>query len=351
MSNFVCLICNSIVDTKLKLSAHVRSKHHLSAKEYYDTYLKQPGEGICHRKGCNKPTRFDRGCYRIYCSTLCKSLSKEVQEKTKQTMIERYGGPTPYQSPVIMERIRENNLKNFGYENPYMQPHVIEKAHRNLKENNKKYVEKFEKENNCTWRKTLIDKYGNGWIKYLDIETIHSNNFAFIRNSDIPLIEDYCNNKYKHLENSILSYIREFYSEEIKRNESTLIKPYQLDFYFPDLRLAIECDGSWWHSIEAGIYNKDYHLMKTKMCEDQDIRLIHIFGDNWDSYKNIIKDAILNQDRIQNKNEIVLDRSKDNIKLYLDNGYKIIKYIEPAIIKIDFLSLYDCGKIVVQSEG
>ena len=91
--------------------------------------------------------------------------------------------------------------------------------------------------------------------------------------------------------------------------------------------------------------------MKTKMCEDQNIRLIHIFGDNWDSYKNIIKSAILNQDRIQSKNEIVLDRSKDNLKLYLDSGYKIIKYIEPAIIKIDSLSMYDCGKIIVKSEG
>ena len=51
-----CLECNEIFESKSKLSRHIFLIHKLTSKEYYDKFLKQPGEGFCLY--CGKPTEF-----------------------------------------------------------------------------------------------------------------------------------------------------------------------------------------------------------------------------------------------------------------------------------------------------
>lgn len=67
----------------------------------------------------------------------------------------------------------------------------------------------------------------------------------------------------------------------------------EIDIYIPSLKLGIEYDGLRWHSE---IFNKDtnYHLLKTEECERQGIRLIHIFEDEWQYKRDIVKSRLLN---------------------------------------------------------
>ena len=67
----------------------------------------------------------------------------------------------------------------------------------------------------------------------------------------------------------------------------------EIDIYIPSLKLGIEYDGLRWHSE---IFNKDtnYHLSKTEECERQGIRLIHIFEDEWQYKRDIVKSRLLN---------------------------------------------------------
>ena len=58
------------------------------------------------------------------------------------------------------------------------------------------------------------------------------------------------------------------------------------------MKLAFEFNGLFWHSEINK--NKDYHLNKTELCEDIGITLIHIWEDDWDLKKNIIKSKVLN---------------------------------------------------------
>lgn len=76
----------------------------------------------------------------------------------------------------------------------------------------------------------------------------------------------------------------------------------ELDIYIPELRLAIECNGTYWHSE---IYlKKNYHYNKSKRCEEQNILLINIwehlwYSDNQFKLKNYILLCLSHRPTIQ----------------------------------------------------
>lgn len=68
-------------------------------------------------------------------------------------------------------------------------------------------------------------------------------------------------------------------------NDHEQIKPFELDIYMPELKVAIECNPAWTHHSSVNVFhkngkllNKYYHRDKTRMCESKGIRLIHVFG-------------------------------------------------------------------------
>lgn len=72
-----CGICNRPFSTYTGLSHHLGQEHKgITRKEYYDRFLKKPGEGICAR--CGKPTKFsdrlNRGYY-AHCSQKCTATA------------------------------------------------------------------------------------------------------------------------------------------------------------------------------------------------------------------------------------------------------------------------------------
>ena len=211
-------------------------------------------------------------------------------------------------------------------------------------DNIRRPINQFELDNDCIWVHHLDKKYGHNWHE-LNLDYLFYKSYKFVKNSDICLIEQYVKDKYKHFENSVLDYIRSFYDGEVVRDSNKYINPYELDFYFPDLKLAIECNGSWWHSIEVGIYDKDYHLMKTKMCKDKSIRLVHLFESNWENFKLRLKQIFTNTEPIYKNNIITLDLAIDNYFAYDD--CTIVKTIKPQLIKSEPYSVYDCGKLIV----
>ena len=76
-----------------------------------------------------------------------------------------------------------------------------------------------------------------------------------------------------------------------KRNTRMIISPKELDIYLPEHNLAIEFNGSYWHSELHG-KDKTYHLNKTNLCKDQGIHLIHIWEHDWILKKDLVKSRI-----------------------------------------------------------
>ena len=158
-----CLICGEEYD---RHSQHIKNKHHLTGKEYYDTYIKTKNDDKCLE--CGKETRFRsiyQG-YRKYCSKEC--MLKHRPQNIKKAILEKYGVDNVRKVASINKQIEETNLERYGCISPFGNKNVQEKAKQT---NLEKYgVETFlsspevrkQIENTCT------ERYGIPHIGGLD---------------------------------------------------------------------------------------------------------------------------------------------------------------------------------------
>ena len=64
-----------------------------------------------------------------------------------------------------------------------------------------------------------------------------------------------------------------------------------IDVYIPSLNLGIEYNGLHWHSERLG-KDKNYHLDKLNKCNEQGIKLIQIFEDEWVNHREICESKL-----------------------------------------------------------
>lgn len=74
-------------------------------------------------------------------------------------------------------------------------------------------------------------------------------------------------------------------------NNCSIIWPYEVDILIPDHKLAIEYNGLYWHSEQMG-KDEYYHEYKRRLLEDKGYQLIHVFEDEFQNKKDIVKSII-----------------------------------------------------------
>lgn len=337
-----CLICGKEFENGKFLSAHLKFEEHITGKDYYDTYIKKPKEGICIV--CGKPTKyinFTRG-YTKTCSQECnnnplsnkgKNVSKtkqlytaqqkeQIKQKRINTCLDKYGVTSNLvfaNSHSKESRIKASNTHKQHILDGTIVGQNIKQSWKTRHNNIKCYC----KEHNCTSVIDLISKYGQGWLS-LDIPRIYVNKQnSVISNDYLPVIEQYfISNQYSNkskAEQYIIDNLN--YTGTIIHNDRTVIKPKEIDIYLPDLKIGIEYNGLYWHSIEHGT-DKYSHRNKSLACRKLGIRLIHIFEfENLDEQIDKINQLILGNDLFEQtftKNNL-LDIPKSNpIIIYKD---------------------------------
>lgn len=99
----------------------------------------------------------------------------------------------------------------------------------------------------------------------------------------------HCNGFSSNGEIELYNFILQYYPNIIKKRIDNI----ELDIYIPELNLAFEFNGLYWHSE---IYkSKKYHYNKWLICKNNNIQLIHIWEDDWNYKRNIIQSIILNR--------------------------------------------------------
>jgi hypothetical protein len=237
--------------------------------------------------------------------------SNEIKEKIKETNLKKYGVVNPFESNEIKEKIKETNLKKYGTDNPSKNKSVKDIISRKAKERwNKKNIEDEK-----------VINYDNGFYiimcdkghTYKICRKLLAN--RKIIGTDLCTICNPPNSSKSGYENIIYDFIKDNVDNEIIRNERKLLdNKYELDIYIPELKLAFEFNGLYWHN-ELNKPNK-YHLEKTELCEEKSIQLIHIYEDDWVYKSDIVKSMILNKLR-KTPNKIYA--RKCEIREILDN--------------------------------
>jgi len=137
----------------------------------------------------------------------------------------------------------------------------------------------------------------------------------------------------------------------------------QLDVYIPELKLAFEFNGIFYHSVDRNPANYMYHLEKTMMCEERGIKLVHIWEDEWyddnEKCKDLIRSFVFEEADVlrsavvkNGEKTIEVDRSKF-CKLFSITGYHLVSETPPKTImrskqNKDKYLVADCGKLIYE---
>jgi AraC-like DNA-binding protein len=283
--------------------------------------------------------------YREYCSVKCSSNSQEKKDQIISTNIVRYGTKTPAESSVIRQKTVDtltnrygdgitstqqvpdikqksiqSNIERFG--SPCYTSSEIGKAKitkTNLERYNKTRFRQTD-EYTIQFTETCNTKYNRDHHKQRHISV---DNLVLLNDPDW-LLDQHKNNKltqnsiarvlgvsprtiskkfqdfnieplqfYQSVgEQQLTQFIQDNYDGNIILRTRSIISPLELDIYLPDLKLAIEYSGIYWHSENNG-KDKSYHLTKLNRCTELGIRLIQLYDTEWARKQDIVKSRIL----------------------------------------------------------
>lgn len=203
-----------------------------------------------------------------------------------------------------------------------------------------------------------IETHGNTYIydkvNYLSsndkVEIICKKHGYFWQKPSNHIFGQGCKKCFKdksNIEKDFLCFIKSIYDGDIIENDRTILKGKELDVYIPEKNIAFEVNGLMWHS-EKFNEDKKYHLKKTELCNQEGIKLIHIFEDEWYDKNDIIKSMVrntlkLNENKIYarkcqireiNRSETVTFLNNNHIQGYVDSKIKIGLFYDNNLVSV-----------------
>lgn len=306
----------------------------------------------CKNPNCNKSLEdhflsINRG-YQTHCCDKCSQLDPIIADKRIQnTNKDRYKNG--------MLAFSQKYFEKTGFKCPLKNPLIIEKR------TNSRILNRFNKIKNseignCLFSfdeylyaikngapikfccnlcgKEFSDTYDKNWEKKHGFfgrcpycfpkngcsSTFEKELFYFVKNA---------------LKNIKVEHNRRILNENYEINNWKTNK--ELDIFIPKLNIGIEFNGLYFHSINRTGF--DYHLSKTILSENLGIKLIHIYEDEWNTSKELIKTFLLNffngiYDYNQYsfvKNDLIYIRRDKFNKQCKINGLELIDETNPTI--------------------
>lgn len=90
-------------------------------------------------------------------------------------------------------------------------------------------------------------------------------------------------------ERELVDYIRSIYGGDIILNGRKLLGGFELDVYLPELKLAFEYNGEYWHTL-PNIPERD--AFKRRECRKRKIALLNVWEKDWKERPDYIKGFI-----------------------------------------------------------
>lgn len=316
-----------------------------------------------------------------------------LRKKVEATNLDKYGVKNPLQSADIRDKVKSTNLKKYGVENPFQSVEMQTKIH-----------------NTCIQRYGVSHPMSNSDIKFRATATNLvkygatmypiSKEYMVKVMSDPTKIDSYMEfnlNPRKYIESNyeskptlkqvaydigvtdttmsdiiirhnckdLISYFVSSMEQEISNvlqmidsnieivhNDRQLIKPQELDIYLPQYNIAIECNPTYTHNSSFDtVWGNDkkgykYHQQKTEKCECEGIRLVHIFGYQWNNKRDVVVSMLRNMlhknlYRLFARDMVVKEVTSKDVANFLD-----INHIQGRTSATVRLGLYHEDKLI-----
>jgi hypothetical protein len=305
--------------------------------------------------------------------------SVELNQKRKETCLKRYGSDTPFQSNEIQQKVRDNTLEKYGVVSTALLPEI---RVRQIKTRQEKYGVDFLFQSDAVQEQIEVNTRGRNNGKMLSQRHISNDTFLKLGNKEW-MEEQYVTNKRsttsisaelnvtdstvsKYLrfhdipvnttqyrstsEREIESFIRSIYSGPVITATKKVIHPQELDIYLPELHLAIEFNGLYWHREQH--LGKSYHIDKTNKCASMGVRLIHIFEHEWINKREIVENRIKHllgmSLRVFARNTQVVEITSKQSKLFFESthiqGFVAGKVYLGLVYKDNIIAAMSFGK-------
>ena len=267
------------------------------------TCLKKYGvEHYAQTEECKEKSK--KTCLEKY-NVKYSSQSEIVKEKSKKTCIEKYGVNNPARASDYKEKTRKTCLQKYGKK-------YYSQTNRYLSKFKPLYIQKLKDSGYYNVGYRVISYKGNSdyevYCPHCKQNFIISNINYYNRHLANQEICTNCNpliKFYSYGEKEVLSYISSIYDGVILENDRSVIHPYELDIYLPDLRLAVEYNGDYWHA-NPKYYSEDHIIgevsakevrkkdkQKINCCIKAGIELLVIWEDDWINRQDVVKQELL----------------------------------------------------------
>lgn len=240
--------------------------------------------------------------------------SPELNAKERQIFKEKYGTEDPGNLPENREKARQTSMNNFCVDNPMKNDDVKKKVEDTNMEryNAKSFL--ITEEGQIKSKQTMIEQHGSVKQAYKERQEKakqtkkerygdeNYNNSDQIVKTQLEKYGGLWGNKpYKGIskgEKEVLEYVKSIYNGTIIENDRTQMEPnndnkwienHELDIWLPDIKIAIEYNGTYWHSIPSIVESDKY---KKLQCESKGIHLISISEQDWNNDRNACESKI-----------------------------------------------------------
>lgn len=204
-----------------------------------------------------------------------------VKEKKKQTLQKHYGVDNPMRSKDILKEREKRSIAKYGSQG-YQK--AIAEA---LKAGDTKRIENWNNfkafVENLPEEKTIKEL-----AEYFQISTANISLKLTNENVNRKMIKSNSSNKEAEFERYIHDNLP---NVNMRVHDRTVLNPQELDFYFPDQKLAVEISPTRTHNT-LSVWDREgktskYHQDKFKKCSELGIELITIF--DWHDWDKIIE--------------------------------------------------------------
>lgn len=256
--------------------------------------------------------------------------TEEYKRKTIETSNKRYGVDWHAQTSEHKEAIVSASLKKYGTTNPSKSTDVVKLLVTDCSKINQW------KQFHDDPRAFIHDRFPSSKPTLSQIGDmcgiLDSSVGIIIDRSDCKELVQYHSSK---MEDEVLDFIISLIGADANyvRRTRKVISPYELDLYFPDYHIGVECNPTATHNSSVcdpwGSIPKTskYHQMKTEMCDKSEVQLFHIFGYEWTHKQEIVKSMLRNlfhrdSRKVYARNTEVRELPADKCRNFLSSNHR-----------------------------